>query len=127
MYRPWSLVQLAAYLVEVDNHVHQTTLVHEFIRGYEETPLADRLALVNEEPGATGQSGWDAVVAALADHYANRDGFPPPAWVNDDGRMVHPPFAVVDTAGVRTMALVHSPAAFLRHGVLMMPEDLEPV
>ncbi|CAN5747968.1 hypothetical protein BH24ACT15_BH24ACT15_25600 [soil metagenome] len=41
--------------------------------------------------------------------------------------MVHPPFAVVNTTGVRTVALVHSPAAFLRHGVLMMPEDLERV
>lgn len=127
MYRPWSLTDLAHEIAAADDHLHRTKLVHEFVRGYEETPSVERGALLTEEPGPTGQRAWDAVVAALGDHYANRDGLRVPRWVDASGRRVHPPFALVDTRGVRTMALVHSPAAFLRHGVLVMPEDLEPV
>ena len=70
---------------------------------------------------------WDALVGALADHYVAADDLVQPALTSEAERFCHPPFAPVDTPGVRTMALVHAPAGFLRHGVLVLPEDLEPV
>lgn len=127
VYRPWSLQDLAVRLGANVDHGHRAKLVLEFVRGYVESDAADRPSLIAEPPPLTGHRGWDATVAALADHYAAEDRLARPRWVDEPARTTFPPFAVVDTPGVRTMALVHSPAAFLAHGVLLLPEDLSPV
>lgn len=125
-YRPWSLADLAARLDVDEGAERRYKLVLEFVRGYFEEPRSVRAVLLAEPP-LLGEPGWDAVLAGLADHYTFIDGLPQPDWTSAAERYCFPPFLPVDTPGVRVMARVHSPAGFLRHGVLLMPEDLQPV
>lgn len=126
-YEPWSLADLADRIAAEDGVDRRYKLVLEFVRGYLDEPASTRGALLSRRPSLIGDPGWDAVVAGLADHYAFHDEQPPPTWTSEPERFCFPPFLPVDNLGVRVMARVHSPAGFLRHGILLMPEDLQPV
>ncbi len=126
-YVPWTLADLAARIAAEGGRERRYKFVLEFVRGYVEEPPGRRAALLALRPRLTGEPAWDAVVAGLADHYAAADDLPQPAWTSEPERSCFPPFSPVASEGVRIMAMAHSPAGFLRHGVLLMPEDLEPM
>lgn len=126
-YAAWTLQDLAARLAAEGGRERRYKLVLEFVRGYLEEPSDRRAALIAVRPDLTGEPAWDAVVAGLADHYAAQDDLPQPMWTSEPERCCFPPFSPVASEGVRIMAMAHGPAGFLRHGVLLLPEDLEPV
>ena len=81
--------------------------------------------LVETPPGLTGDTRWDAFIAAVVeDESANRD-VPPPSWTNERSRFVRPLWYLSDNRALHSWELATAPGAFVRHGVLAAREELE--
>lgn len=102
----------------------QLRLVFEFLRSAEDDgrPL---ILLVAAEPGATGDSRFDALLAAAAEDLCVRAGVRPPAWVHEPSRFLDAAWWVSDLPSGRAHALVHAPASYRRRGVMIDRADLE--
>jgi len=98
--------------------------VFEFLRGLadDNKPMS---ILVGAEPGATGDSRFDALLAAIAEHACVRAGHAPPTWVYDQKRFLDNAWWVSSLPSAKVYALVHSPASFRRRGVMIDRRDLE--
>jgi transcriptional regulator with XRE-family HTH domain len=83
--------------------------------------------LVDTPPGLTGETRWDALIAAIVeDESATRD-IPPPYWTNEKRRFVRPLWYLSDNKALHAWELATAPGAFVRHGVLAAREELESV
>lgn len=84
-------------------------------------------------PPPTGDARVDAAFAALAEHLARRDDWPPPRWAWLDqgqgrwGREARPWWFVSELSGMHAQALVQSPSSFRRRGVFIAANDLDRV
>lgn len=67
-------------------------------------------------PDGTGHSGWDALLAGVAEREARRAGVPAPPWCLDPRLVARPFLFLVPTPGLRAYALARTPpgAAHLR-------------
>lgn len=74
-------------------------------------------------PSLTGVTEIDALVAAAAVHVAGRRNEPIPAWTDEPSRFVRN-FWYLGPDALFPNALVHSPLAFLLHGVLVESDSL---
>ena len=73
-------------------------------------------------PGLSGTE-WDALLAAVMEHVAWLTGYPRPDWVDEPARFNDPPRSF--TESLKDNAICWSPGAFLRHGALADPRDLD--
>ncbi|MGD0881023.1 MAG: helix-turn-helix transcriptional regulator [Acidimicrobiales bacterium] len=81
--------------------------------------------LVETPPGSTGDTRWDAFIAAVVeDESATRD-VPPPLWTNERSRFARPLWYLSDNEALHAWELATAPGAFVRHGVLAAREELE--
>lgn len=76
-------------------------------------------AVWGAEPARTGDLRVDAAFAALAEHLARRDGWPPPRWTRDSSREAQEWWFVTDLVGLHPTALVESPLSFRKRGVFI--------
>ncbi|MCY3672054.1 MAG: hypothetical protein OXH14_13390 [Alphaproteobacteria bacterium] len=97
-------------------------IVHEVPRFLMAVEPARRAAVLEAAPSLTG-TRWDALFAGLAEHLAGLHGLEVPAWCDEPERFVDPPWVAVAAVGSRSV--VRAPAAFLRHGALPDPMDLD--
>jgi hypothetical protein len=95
----------------------------QFIDDYREANPASRPALLQDVPPSTGDTRWDAFLAALGEHLAYHDGVSIPRWVDRDGRFLDRWWFPTDLPSVMASALAESPAAFRRRGIFVT-EDL---
>lgn len=100
--------------------------VFEFMRGAQED-AAPVNVLVSAEPKSTGDMRFDALLAGIAEDLCVLGGEVPPQWVNSDARTLKNAWWVSSLAAGRAQALVHSPAALRRRGVMIDRHDLEGV
>jgi transcriptional regulator with XRE-family HTH domain len=83
--------------------------------------------LVDAPPSLTGDSRWDAFIAAVVeDESATRD-VPPPHWANEKTRFTRPFWYLSENTALHAWELATAPGAFVRHGVLAAKEELESV
>jgi len=83
--------------------------------------------LVQAPPALTGETRWDALIAAVVeDESATRD-VPPPPWTNEKRRFVRPLWYLSDNKALHAWELATAPGAFVRHGVLAARAELESV
>jgi transcriptional regulator with XRE-family HTH domain len=83
--------------------------------------------LVQAPPSLTGETRWDALIAAVVeDESATRD-VPPPHWTNEKRRFVRPLWYLSDNKALHAWELATAPGAFVRHGVLAARAELESV
>jgi hypothetical protein len=78
-----------------------------------------QLALIEPEPSPTGDSRFDAALAATAEFFAIESEIEVPRWVEGDDRFVEPWWFVTSRAAFHAYTLAHTPAAFARHGVFI--------
>lgn len=97
-------------------------IVHEMPRFLMAVEPERRAAILDAGPSLTG-TRWDALLAGMAEHLAGLHGLEAPAWCDDPRRFVDPPWIVIEAVGSRSV--VRAPAAFLRHGALPDPMDLD--
>ena len=69
--------------------------------------------------------GVDALLAATAEHIARLHDHPLPAWVNEPARFLDRPWVLSGIGVIRRDAIRYAPAAFIRHGALPDPKDLD--
>ena len=86
-------------------------------------PAEQREALAERLP-LTGTK-WDALVAGMVEHVARLHGHEPPAWVDEPERFLDSTWLVSPLAAARWDSLMYAPAAFLRHGAIPDPRDLD--
>jgi transcriptional regulator with XRE-family HTH domain len=83
--------------------------------------------LVEAPAGLTGDTRWDAFIAAVVeDESATRD-VAPPRWTNEGSRFVRPLWYLSDNKALHSWELATAPGAFVRHGVLAAKDELESV
>jgi transcriptional regulator with XRE-family HTH domain len=80
------------------------------------------IELIADEPASTGDARFDAALAGVAEFFAAERGIPAPGWVNRPGRFVEPLWFVSSRPEFDAYTLAHTPATFLRHGVLIARE-----
>ena len=97
-------------------------IVHEVPRFLMAVEPARRAEILETGPSLTG-TRWDALLAGIAEHLAGLHGLDVPAWCDEPTRFINPPWVVIKAVGSRSV--VRAPAAFLRHGALPDPMDLD--
>ena len=101
--------------------------VIDFKDALSSSTFADFSHLVDAPPGLTGDTRWDAFIAAVVeDESATRDAAPP-RWTNEKARFTRPFWYLSDNRALHAWELATAPGAFVRHGVLAAKEELESV
>jgi len=80
------------------------------------------LALIEEEPALTGDAGFDAALAGMAEFFAAEADISAPSWVNEPARFVEPLWFVATRPAFHAYTLANTPAVFARHGVFIARE-----
>ena len=99
-------------------------ILHDLPRRAAEMEHADREIMLNERPALTA-TRWDALLAAMVEHVARLHGHAVPEWVEDRERFLDIPWVIPAGAPMRRDAIRFAPAAFIRHGALPDPKDLD--
>ncbi len=77
------------------------------------------------EPPSLSGTRWDSLLAAVVEHLAWLHGHPIPAWVNEPERFLEMPWVIPRNRTMASDAVLYAPAAFIRHGALPDPLDLD--
>lgn len=126
---PPTLAAVADGIAAAPDESERFRIMLEFVRTWREDEYApdEREVLLAREPLPSGDARWDALLGALAEHFARAARLPIPAWALGPQRFLDRPFFPIGHRSVRTAALVASPAAFRRRGVFLDPESLATV
>lgn len=97
-------------------------LLFGFADDFRGSDHAGKAALIAQEPPPTGDRGFDAALAGVAEFFAAEAGLTAPVWVNNPGRFAAPWFFVASKPAFHAYVLAHTPIVFARRGVFMARE-----
>jgi len=120
-----SLAELGQTITEdlaQDNEQDAIRLLFGFADDFRGSSRAGGIALLRDEPAATGDARFDAALAGVAELFAAEGGIAAPGWVNGAGRFVEPWWFVASRPEFHAYTLAHTPAVLARHGVFMARE-----
>ena len=83
--------------------------------------------LVGTPPGLTGDTRWDAFIAAVVEDEAATRASPTPRWTDEKDRFTRPLWYLSENRALHAWELATAPGAFVRHGVLAAKEELESI
>jgi transcriptional regulator with XRE-family HTH domain len=83
--------------------------------------------LVNAPPGTTGDTRWDAFIAAVVEDEAATRAVPAPRWTGEGSRFTRPLWYLSKNKALHNWELATAPGAFVRHGIVAAREELESV
>jgi transcriptional regulator with XRE-family HTH domain len=81
-----------------------------------------QIALIAEEPPATGDARFDAALGGMAEFFAAEARIAAPLWVNSPERFVEPWWFLASRRAFDAYTLANTPALFARHGVFIARE-----
>ena len=84
-----------------------------------------KISLIQDEPAATGDARFDAVLAGAAEFFAREGAIQTPRWVDAPSRFVEPWWFVGSRPAFDAYTLAHTPAVFARHGVFIAREVVD--
>ena len=90
-------------------------------RGFVWRSAAEQRAALAERVPLT-HTKWDALLAAMVEHLARLHGHEVPAWVDEPERFLDSTWVA---PFMQMESLMFAPAAFLRHGAIPDPRDLD--
>ena len=102
----------------------QRAILHDLPRRFHALAAAAQWAVLETAPPLT-HTRWDALLAATAEHIAGLHGHAVPEWIDEPERFLAPTWVVPATHCIRMDAIAFAPAAFIRHGALPDPKDLD--
>jgi len=111
----------------VDDEQSALRLIFGFADDFRGSSRPGQIALIEEEPAPTGESHFDAILAATAEFFAAEVGIAVPNWTNEGTRFVEPWWFVASRPAFHAYTLAHTPAVFARHGVFMAREVFDRV
>ncbi len=83
--------------------------------------------LVSTPPGLTGDTRWDAFIAAVVEDEAATRAVASPRWTGEKVRFTRPLWYLSDNRGLHAWELATAPGAFVRHGILAAKQELQSV
>jgi transcriptional regulator with XRE-family HTH domain len=86
---------------------------------------SDFTRLVATPPGLTGDTRWDAFIAAAVEDEAATRSVTGPRWTDERARFTRPLWYLSENRALHAWELATAPGAFVRHGVLAAREELE--
>lgn len=117
------LTDIAASIAQAESERDRWRLFLEFRRGAAEAGRG-ALGLVQEEPAATGDLRYDALLAAAAEDVTAGYGIASPLWTITVERFLRSAWWVSDLPSARVYALVGAPATFRRRGIYVDRYDI---
>jgi hypothetical protein len=120
-----SLAELAETIrqdLEQGHEQDALRLLFGFADDFRGSSRPGRIALLREEPAATGDARFDAALAGVAELFAAEGALAAPAWVNGPRRFVETWWFVASRPEFHAYTLAHTPAVLARHGVFMARE-----
>lgn len=120
-----SLAVLAATIADdlrEDRERDAVRLLFGFADDFRGSSRPGRIALIRDEPPATGDSRFDAALAGIAEFFAAEGAIPAPAWAEGPTRFVEPWWFLASRPAFHAYTLAHTPAVLARHGVFMARE-----
>ena len=125
-----SLADLATSIshdLEADDEESALRLIFGFADDFRGSSRPGQIALIAAEPTPTGDPRFDAVLAATAEFFAAEAGIGTPDWVNGHTRFVEPLWFIASRPAFHAYTLAHTPAVFVRHGVMVAREVFDRV
>jgi hypothetical protein len=116
------LTDLATHLLAEPDEKIRWRLVSEFLEEYGWEPPEVQIGLLTDEPQSVGDERWDALLAALSEHFSAQHDRSAPDWAEQ--RVLRRAWFPAKLAILRMDALVWAPAAFRKHGVFLSVKDL---
>ncbi|MGB8196225.1 MAG: hypothetical protein WCF25_04370 [Acidimicrobiales bacterium] len=107
-----------------DSALRLVITFRDVVRDVDDVDLAE---LIGEPPSSTGSPRWDAFLAAVVEDESARRNIAPPRWVNDRSRFLKPFWHLSTNPLLHEWEFESSPAAFLRHGIVVAAEELASV
>jgi transcriptional regulator with XRE-family HTH domain len=120
-----SLEQLAPIIaedLEQNRERDALRLLFGFADDFRGSSRPGKIALLHEEPSATGDARFDAALAGTAEFFAREGDIPTPRWVDGPNRFVEPWWFAASRPAFEAYTLAHTPAVFARHGVFIARE-----
>lgn len=99
-------------------------IVHDLPRQFHARSAEEQRDALAEAVPLT-RTKWDALLAAMVEHVAGLHGHPTPAWAQEPERFLARTWVLAETPLIRLNSLMYAPAAFLRHGAIPDPRDLD--
>ena len=124
---PFSLADYAALAQREDLSVDSIyrSVVCNLPRCLHQLDAETQRRILNKAP-PLGHTPWDALLAAVAEHFAERHGHEVPAWTNEGARFLDTPWHPKAQHNYRRWeAALYCPGAFTRHGTPIHPSDLD--
>ncbi len=128
--RDLNTLRVADYVDVIENgpsdSVRYRMIIANLPRYFHAASRAQQAKALAEPPRLTGTK-WDAFLAATAEHIAILHNHPIPAWVEEKERFLDITWVPLDhyQPGYCINSFIDSPPAFLRHGALPDPRDLD--
>ena len=120
----FTLQAYSRIIEEEDDEGRYRALMHQLPRRFHALGREEQAAALLAPPPLTG-APWDALLAAVVEHIARLHDHPVPAWVDEPARFLETPWMISSNPAIAADALLYSPAAFIRHGALPDPLDLD--
>ena len=99
-------------------------ILHDLPRRFHELDRDAQAAALATEPALT-ETRWDALLAATVEHIATLHGHEAPRWTDHPARFLREPWVMPKVDWMRSNALAFAPAAFIRHGAIPDPRELD--
>ena len=99
-------------------------IVHGLPRWFHALDRTSQTEVLTQRPGRTG-SRWDVLLAATVEHLCELHDHPVPAWVDEPERFLEETWVLATTPVIRRESLLYAPPAFIRHGAISDPADLD--
>ena len=93
-------------------------------RWFAHLPRREQREQLARRPAPT-RTRWDALIAAMAEHLAEFHGHPVPQWVDEPDRFLETTWVLPESELMRLESLWYAPPAFIRHGAIPDPADLD--
>ena len=102
----------------------ERAILHDLPRRFHGLPAEAQADVLATAPSLT-HTRWDALIAAVTEHVARLHGHDLPAWIDEPERFLDRTWVLPDIPFMRRNAILYAPAAFIRHGALPDPRDLD--
>jgi hypothetical protein len=126
-YRPPTISEIANEIREAlvnDQGFEARRLAFSFVERWDNASTQDRVAMVSNAPGPTGDRRFDGLLAALVEYLCARQGTTAPVWVEEDSRFLEEWWFMSGMPSLYANALAHSPISFARRGVFITEDAL---
>ena len=99
-------------------------IIHDLPRRFHALSEDGQRQVLKNAPTLTG-TRWDALLAATAEYLCELHGHSVQPWMDEPERFLDETWVLAWTPSIRSKALAFAPPAFVRHGAVPDPRELD--